>query len=243
MARIVLSCIVAFIYSSAANECYGQMVTTTVPYNTSSSSFFENNSINWSLRGRNWFANSGGPTLPPFGGMAGGAAVAGGLWGGIGFAGGGVRGSLGFNFSQGSTRSFSSTTPSLTTMNGYPGSISSGVLQPFVTGFFPVVGNYAAATNPLRQSQQVVAESGQQQISNLRQSQAKRYQGKLAQYLQRAEQGEASGNKRMARANYRLAISIAAEPLRSELQQRLTRMINQPKIMNQPGQPANADID
>ena len=243
MPRIVFHLIVALICSSAAHDCYGQMVTTSVPYHTSSSSFFENNSINWSLRGRNWFANSGGPTLPPFGGMAGGAAVAGGLSGGFGFAGGGVRGSLGFNFSQGSTRSFSSTTPSLTTMNGYPGSISSGVLQPFVTGFYPVVGNYTMATNPLRQSQQAVTDSGQQQLSSLRQSQTKRYRGKLAQYLQRAEQGEASGNKRMARANYRLAISIAAEPLRSELQQRLTRMINQPKIMNQPGQPANADID
>ena len=230
MVRIVVTLIVAFVYSSATSSCHGQMVTTSTPYNTSSSSFFENNSINWSLRGRNWFANSGGPTLPPFGGMAGGAAVAGGLSGGFGFAGGGVRGSLGFNFSQGSTRSFSSTTPS-------------GVLQPFVTGFYPVVVNYTMATNPLRQSQQAVTESGQQQVSSLRQSQAKRYRGKLAQYLQRAEQGEASGNKRMARANYRLAISIATEPLRSELQQRLARMISQPKIVNQADQPANADID
>ena len=229
MPRIVFHLIVALICSSAVDHCYGQMVTTSVPYHTSSSSFFENNSINWSLRGKNWFANSGGYPLPPFGGMAGGGAVAGGLWGGIGFAGGGVRGRLGFNFSQGSTRSFSSTTPSLTTMNGYPGSISSGVLQPFVTGISPVVGNYAAATSPLAQSRQALVETGQQQISNLRQSQAKRYQGKLAQYLQRAEQGEASGNKRMARANYRLAIAIAAEPLRSELQQRLTQLINRPK--------------
>ncbi len=227
MARIVFTLIIAFVYASATNDCSGQMVTTSVPYNTSSSSFFENNSINWSLRGKNWFANSGGAPLPPFGGMAGGAAVAGGLSGGFGFAGGGVRGSLGFNFSQGSSRSFSSTTPSLTTMNGYPGSISSGVLQPFVTGYFPVVGNYAAATAPLAQSRQTVMETSQHQISNLRQAQAKRYQGKLAQYLQRAEQAEASGNKRMARANYRLAISIAAEPLRSELQQRLARMIHQ----------------
>ncbi len=164
--------------------------------------------------------------------MAGGGAVAGGLAGGFGFAGGGVRGRIGFNFSQGSTRSFSSTTPSLTTMNGYPGSISSGLLQPFVTGFSPVVGNYAAATSPLAESRKALAETGQRQIANLRQSQAKRYQGKLAQYLQRAEQGEASGNKRMARANYRLAIAIATEPLRSELQQRLTLMINRPEQLD-----------
>ncbi|HBV62839.1 MAG TPA: hypothetical protein DEF45_07430, partial [Rhodopirellula sp.] len=185
MPRIVFHLIVALICSWAANDCYGQMVTTSVPYQTSSNSFFENNSINWSLRGKNWFANSGGSPLPPFGGMAGGGAVAGGLAGRFGFAGGGVRGRLGFNFSQGSTRSFSSTTPSLTTMNGYPGSISSGVLQPFVTGISPVVGNYAAAMSPLAQSRKALAETGQQQISNLRQSQSKRYQGKLAQYLQR----------------------------------------------------------
>ena len=229
MSRIAFYLIVALICSSAANKCYGQMVATSVPHHTSGSSFFENNSINWSLRGKNWFANSGGSPLPPFRGMAGGGAVAGGLWGGIGFAGGGVRGSLGFNFSHGSTRSFSSTTPSLTTMNGYPGSISSGVLQPFVTGISPVVGNYMAATSPLAQSRKALTETGHQQLSILRQSQAKRYQGKLAQYLQRAEQGEAAGNKRMARANYRLAISIAAEPLRSELQQRLTQMIHRPE--------------
>ena len=114
-------------------------------------------------------------------------------------------------------------------MNGYPGSISSGVLQPFVTGISPVVGNYAVATSPLTQTRQALVETSQQQISNLRQSQSKRYQGKLAQYLQRAELGEASGNKRMARANYRLAIAIAAEPLRSELQQRLTQMIERPE--------------
>ena len=229
MPRVIFHLIAALIYSLAADDCYGQMVTTSVPYQTSSSGFFENNSINWSLRGKNWFANSGGSPLPPFGGMAGGGAIAGGLWGGIGFASGGVRGRLGFNLSQGSTRSFSSTTPSLTTMNGYPGSISSGVLQPFVTGISPVVGNYAVATSPLTQTRQALVETSQQQISNLRQSQSKRYQVKLAQYLQRAELGEASGNKRMARANYRLAIAIAAEPLRSELQQRLTQMIERPK--------------
>jgi len=238
MLRASLILIVGFVCSAGLRSCHGQMITTATPFNNIDSSFFENNSIHWSLRGKNWFANSGGgPLLPPFGGIAGGTAVAGGLSGGFGFAGGGVRGSLGFNFSQGSSRSFSSTTPYLTTMDGYPGSISSGVLQPFVTGYFPVVGNYTAATGPLNSSRRAAAEIGQQQVSTLRQAQAKRYNGKLAQYLRRAEQGEAAGNKRMARANYRLAISIAAEPLRSELQQRMARM------MSKPGKPSNADND
>jgi len=113
-------------------------------------------------------------------------------------------------------------------MDGYPGSISSGFLQPFVTGYYPVVGNYTSATAPLESSRRAAAEISQQQVSNLRQAQARRYHNKLAQYLHRAEQGEASGNKRMARANYRLAISIATEPLRSELQQRMARMLREP---------------
>ena len=230
MIRIVVALSMAAACGVLSRDCGAQMVTTSVPYNVASDSFFENNSITWSIRGKNWFANSGGAPLPPFGGLAGGTAVANGLSGGFGFGGGKVRGSLGFNFSQGSSRSFSSTIPSVTTMNGYPGSISYGVLQPFVTGISPVVGNYAAATNPLTQSQRTVHESGQQQISNLRQAQAKRHQDKLSQYVRRANQAEASGNKRMARANYRLAISIAPEPLRSELQQRLNRMIKQPKV-------------
>jgi hypothetical protein len=104
-----------------------------------------------------------------------------------------------------------------------------------VTGYFPIVGNYTAAIAPLNSSRRAAAEISQQQVSNLRQAQAKRYNGKLAQYLLRAEQGEAAGNKRMARANYRLAISIAAEPLRSKLQQRLARM------MSEPAKPTNAD--
>jgi len=229
MLRATLIMIVGLACSAGSGSCHGQMITTATPFHDINSSFFENNSIHWSLRGRNWFANSGGgPLLPPFRGLAGGTAVTGGLSGGFGFAGGGVRGSLGFNFSQGSSRSFSSTTPSLTTMDGYPGSISSGFLQPFVTGYYPVVGNYTSATAPLESSRRAAAEISQQQVSNLRQAQARRYHNKLAQYLHRAEQGEASGNKRMARANYRLAISIATEPLRSELQQRMARMLREP---------------
>ena len=46
---------------------------------------------------------------------------------GFGFGGGGVSGSLGFQLGQSSSRSIVSTTPSLTTTNGYPGSISSGL--------------------------------------------------------------------------------------------------------------------
>ena len=48
------------------------------------------------------------------------------------------------------------------------------------------------------------------------------------QYLRRAELAESEDNKRMARANYRSAIAIAPEPLRTQLQQRLQAMMNRP---------------
>ena len=201
-----------------------QMIHTATPFQTINSGYSEGGSIAWSLRGKNWFANfgGGGPLLPPFGPVDPG----GGLSGGFGFSGGGVSGNLGFQFGQSSNQSIVSTTPSLTTTNGMPGSISSGVIQPFVTGFTPVVGNYMAATAPLDQADAVGQQMAQTQISSLLQSQINLQDRKLAQYLQRAERAESEGNKRMARANYRLAIGIAAEPLRSELQHRMKVMLS-----------------
>jgi hypothetical protein len=203
-----------------------QLIHTSTPFQNVESSYFETNSIGWSLRGRNWFANFGGqgPLLPPFSA----ATPGGGVSGGLGTAGGGVSGSLRFNFSQGSSQSISSTTPSLTTMNGFPGSISSGVVRPFVTGFTPVVGDYAAAVNPLRATARTAAQIGQRQLSELRRSQAVLQNKKLELYLQRAERAESEGNKRMARANYRSAIAISPQPLRSLLQQRLHAMMQKP---------------
>ena len=196
-----------------------QMIHSSAPFQRTGSGYYESSSIDWSLRGRNWFANfgGGGPLLPPFGG----ANPGGGVSGGFGFGGGGVSGSLGFNFAQGSSQSISSTTPSLTTTNGYPGSFSSGVIRPFVTGFTPIVGDYTHALSPQQTAAQMASQLGQQRYNSLRQSQAVLQNKKLNQYLRRAELAESEGNKRMARANYRGAIAIASEPLRSLLQQRL----------------------
>ncbi len=197
-----------------------QMVHTSAPFPNIGSSYYESNSIGWSIQGRNWFANfgGGGPLLPPFGGVPDG-----GLSGGFGFGGGGLSGNLGFNFAQGSSQSISSTTPSLTTMNGFPGSMSAGVVRPFVVGLTPIVSDY-----PVIDPSQTTAEIGQQQLSSLRQSQAVLQNKKLDQYLRRAERAESDGNKRMARANYRGAIAIAAEPLRTQLQLRLQAMMQKP---------------
>jgi hypothetical protein len=202
-----------------------QMIHTQVPFQNINSANSFGGSIGFGLQGPNWFFNNGGggPVLPPFGGVPNA-----GISGGFGFGGGDVRGNLGFNFGQSSSSSITSTTPSLTTMNGYPGSISATVVRPFVTGFIPVVGDYAGATSPLTQAAETGQQIRQQQISSLQQSQAALHDQKLAQYLRRAEQAEQKGDKRMARANYRGAIALAAEPLRSELQQRMQEMLARP---------------
>ncbi len=209
-----------------APAVHGQMIYTETPFQSFGSSYSEGASIGWSLRGPNWFADfgGGGPLLPPFGP----ADPGGGLSGGFGFGGGGVSGQLGFRFGQSSSRSSVSTTPSLTTTDGYPGSISSGVVRPFVIGFTPVVGQLDQATAPLQQASAAQRQIGQTQRSKLLKSQIELEDRKLAKYLQRAERAEADGNKRMARANYRLAIGIAAEPLRSKLKRRMADMLAKP---------------
>jgi hypothetical protein len=194
----------------------GQLISNSVSNPNLGTSYFESNSIGWKLRGPNWFFENGpsAPLVPPFGGGGGNNGTS----GGIGFFGGGVSGGLNFNFAQGSTQTLTGSSASVTTMNGFPGSISSGVVRPFVTGFVPVVsGNPTLFNNPSDQIQQ-------QQLAALRQSQADLRNRKLQSYLERAKLGESKGNLRMARANYRNAISMAAEPLRSQLQQRLTEL-------------------
>lgn len=202
------------------------MIHTTTPLQSIGSSYSEGGGIHWSLSGPNWFANfgGGGPLLPPFGPVD----PNGGLRGGFRFGGGDVSGSLGFHFGQSSRQSIVSTTPSLTTTDGMPGSIQSGIVQPFVIGLTPVVGGYTTATAPMQEALATAQQLGQTQQSSLWQSQIELHNRKLAQYLQRAERAESEGKIRVARANYRLAIGVAAEPLRSELQWRMKRMMEKP---------------
>ncbi len=202
-----------------ANGVAAQMIQTTTPFQTFSDSYSEAGSIDWSLSGPNWFANFGGngPLAPPFGGVPAGVS------GGIGFGGGGVSGNLGFRFGQSSSRTMTSTTPSLTVTDGVPGSIQSTVTRPFVTGFTPIVGGYPEMPNHAQR----IAQQDQQQLSQVRQSEQNLKNKSLQKYLSRAERAEKEGNKRMARANYRRAIGIAVEPLRSELTLRMSQMLQE----------------
>ena len=216
---------ITFVIGSAGHHlATGQMIYQDVTNNQLGSSYYESNSVGGFLRGNNWFFNFGGPNaanpnfggqgplLPAFGGNA--LASGGGISGGFGFGGGGVSGGLNFNFAQGSTRSATSTSAGVTTMNGFPGSIQSGTIRPFVTGFTPIVSDF-----PRQSSAEAV--QNQRQLADLRQSQQDLQNRRLQTYLQRIRQAESSGNVRMGRANYRSAIANSNGPLQAQLKQNM----------------------
>jgi hypothetical protein len=126
-----------------------QQVTVSSPHTAVSDSFFEHTGTSWGMRGKNWFFQFGprgnpNGAAPQFGGFSpsAGANV------GFGFNGGGVGGGFLGNFSQGSRRSFTSTTPSVTLQNGGTGMIMDTSVSPFVMGYVPVVGGYPMIAAP-----------------------------------------------------------------------------------------------
>ncbi len=121
--------------------CWAQQATYATPLTSTNDSFFESFGVNWGFerstpRGGAFF-RFGTPNgaIAPFGGFTSQAG------GRLGFGIRGAGGSSFFNFSaaQGSQRSVTSTTPSVTMMNGTLGSIQNATVRPFVTGVTPVV--------------------------------------------------------------------------------------------------------
>jgi hypothetical protein len=113
-----------------------QNVTVTAPMVGVSDSFYENMGVGFGFRlpGGGFLGN---------GGLGGPAGIGGGLNGGganLGF--GGPNGFFNIGAAQGSSRSISSVTPSLTVMNGQTGAIFAGTVRPFVIGVTPVVGGF-----------------------------------------------------------------------------------------------------
>jgi hypothetical protein len=103
-----------------------------------------------------------GSAIPTFGGYDPNAAGRFGF--GVGGQGGGFR--LGLEFGKGSTRTITSTAPSLMVQNGAGGFISSGQWTPFVTGWIPVVGNYSGP-QPIDNAVTRAVQSGQLRLDNL----------------------------------------------------------------------------
>ncbi len=133
------------------SEARGQYSKVAAPFGTAGDSFYENIGVGWGFRGPNFSFNSVGPAPPPFGGHIPGADASFGVSGrGNGF---------GFNFNvtagQGSSRTFTSQTPTLVVPNGVPGFLFDGQQRPFVTGLIPVVG--AGALTPPASTPHVVS--------------------------------------------------------------------------------------
>lgn len=194
-----------------------QMVNTATPFQNFGSGYYEQSGVRWSLQGPNFFANFGGGVLPPFGN----ADPNSGLRTGLGFSSGGINGSLGFNFAQGSHRSMTSTTPSVTTMNGYPGTITSQTIRPFVTGVTPIVGGnaYGAPTSENLSSQMFNSHQRAQamQMRSRLTAGAQAKQNRAAEAFNRGLLADSEGNLRKARANYRRALAADQGPLRQQI--------------------------
>lgn len=122
------------------NRADAQQATVTSPMRSTQSSFFEQTGAAWSLQGKNWFATSGnmGLATPQFGGYQPGA----GLSSGWAHNRGDLTSRFGFSASQGSQRSFTGQSGSVTVLNGATGYVSDTSQSPFVMGFVPVVGAY-----------------------------------------------------------------------------------------------------
>lgn len=142
-------CLSVFLLASAG-PAVAQQVTVSTPHTTVSDSFFEHTGTSWGARGNNWFFQFGPPgnpngAAPPFGGFDPSAGA------NFGFGGGPFNGGFLGNFSQGSRRSFTSVTPSVTMMNGGTGMIMDTSVSPFVMGYIPVVGGFPMVAPPLVQ--------------------------------------------------------------------------------------------
>ena len=127
--------------ASYPSSAAAQQVVITTPLQNIRDSYYERIGIGWNYswqgrRGNMFFSWPGlNAAPPPFGGWGGNDATFGFGW---------RKGNSRFNFNmalaQGNTRSMTMVAPSVTVPNGYGGSIFSGSLRPFVTGWVPVVG-------------------------------------------------------------------------------------------------------
>lgn len=220
--KVILVAVSLFCVSITDRVASAQsMIHTQTPLQQLGSSFYEQNGVQWSLQGPNFNANFGGaPVVAPFGNPDPNA----GLRTGVGFGSGRTRGSLGLNFNQGSSQSISTTTPSLTTTDGFPGSISSGTVRPFVTGVTPIVsgsGYSPQQLNPPNPAFQNFHAYQNQYLQNRIQANYNAKQSKALEVFNRGQRAEAEGDLKKARANYRMAFGMSSGPLKVEVYKRM----------------------
>lgn len=224
------------------------------PFNTASHSFYENIGVSWGLQGKGWFANfggAGGGGVPaPFGGFDPNAQAN--L--GVGFRGQGVSGHFALTAGQGSDRTMTSTTPSVTVPNGGMGFFSDVQQRPFVMGVIPIVGE---GVSPVRwrlermaeqgdspgvggsdadrpqqsggggSSSSSTAERGDLSVSAIKARQAAEEEAKsaeVAELLQRAREYEAAGKTASAKIQYRRAALRATGTQQQEIAAKLREL-------------------
>jgi hypothetical protein len=137
-----------------------QQVTVTAPSTSVSDSFSERFGVGFGVNHPNFFfgfrgPSGGGGTAPPLDGLTVGIPLRGGK----------VNGSLSLTAGQSFSRGLSTVAPTITLMNGVPGSVFSGTLAPFVTGLVPVVaaGSPVDAPPPVSRVRSML-ELGQIQV-------------------------------------------------------------------------------
>jgi hypothetical protein len=124
----------------SALPLYSQQITVGTPFNSLNEGYYERYGVAWGLNWRGGFARFGMPSgaIPPFGHFD----PSGGLQTGWRFGNRNFNGNIFLSAGQGSYRSFTSQTPLVTVMNGYPGAFYDLSISPFVVGYTPVVGGY-----------------------------------------------------------------------------------------------------
>ena len=167
--KIALVCVlVGFsVVFAAATLAVAQQVTIGTPLQGNHDSFSESIGSSWSVSGKNWFLNFGGGGANP---QFGGNDPSGGLNVGTSIQKGDVTANFRGWASQGSDRSSTMSSPSVTMMNGQQAYVGDVSEHPFVTGVTPVVGNYnrmrnstppAAYNTPLQERLQRMQEEQQ----------------------------------------------------------------------------------
>jgi hypothetical protein len=147
MKSLILSISIVPCWAASATSAQAQYSAVTSPFNSTSSSYFEQFGVGFGVRTRNFFfeQNSLPLAVPPFGGFTPSAGVN----VGIPLAGDGVSGFINIAASQGSRTSMVSQAPSITLANGVPGGFFDTSQTPFVVGVIPVVND--APITPLNE--------------------------------------------------------------------------------------------
>lgn len=211
----------AILALSASDVAAQPMINVGAPAHTAGHSFYENIGVRWGLRGNGWFFNFGGAPPPVFGGFDPNAQA------NFGF--GGQNGFFNVTAGQGSSRTLTSASPSVTVMNGGFGFFSDTVQRPFVTAVVPVVGAGDDSDEPLPPlsfppPQASSAERGDLSVNAIkaRRAQEKAEEAAAAQaevnvLLEKARGAQAEGKPGVAKVYLQMAARRATGEQQAEI--------------------------